>query len=548
MKNNIAEFKDCIKARTQCIWIQTEEEELAIKSIQHIVTLTDPAISIKVWSRTEGLFKLGIDNNIINNNESVRTDLKDIFKLFQYIKNCMYGGYDDDDNELEPSKNLFILRDFDAFLTPEGIRCIRDLKEYSKKKEAYNPIVIMSQNDNIPSSLSRLFKLINCGLPDKEEINEVINDTLNVIMKKLSSKSTLKEKSSEKQYTDTDIQNIAQSCSGLTLKEIKNLIIESFVKFGKLDLDYITIKKIQSVKKSGVLDYMIPRITLDNIGGNFAIKKWLLETKELFSERAKQFGLSKPKGYLSIGVPGAGKTCLAEAFAGTLHVPLLSLGMGKIMSRFVGESERKILQALEVAKASAPCVLLIDEVEKALGGVNSSNNSDGGATARVFMEILKFLNDNDSGVYVIMTSNDVSQLPPELTRSGRLDAQWYFGFPEEQERKEIFKIHFGKYNKNVEEEVLDEAVNSTYNFTGAEIKEVVKNTMIKAFIRSKQDQNSEITIDDIYLAIQEVIPIYKSSKEVIMALQSFCKGRVRNVNEKLKFKNDIENSSEAILL
>lgn len=556
MRKTIAEFEDCIKARTQCIWIQTQEEELTIKSLQDIVSLVDPSISIKIWSRTEGLSSLGFNTNIINNEQNIRTDLKDIFKLFQYIRSCMYGGYDDDDEEISPSKNMFILRDFDAFLTPEGIRCIRDLKEYTKKNEAYNLIIIMSQNDDIPSNLSRLFKLINYGLPDKIEIENIITNTVNVIKNKLSKNTNtiIKDKlSKNSQYVfpDTELLNqCIQSCSGLTIKEIKDLVVESFIKFHELNLNYITEKKIQSVKKSGALDYKIPQITLDDIGGNFGIKQWLFETKELFSEDAQKFGLKKPKGYLSVGIPGAGKTCLAEAFAGTMKVPFLSLGMGKIMSRFVGESERKILQAIEVAKASAPCVLLIDEVEKALGGINSSNNSDGGATARVFMEILKFLNDNDSGVYVIMTSNDVSQLPPELTRSGRLDAQWYFGFPEKEERKEIFKIHFSKYNKNIQNDVLQEAVESTYNFTGAEIREVVKNAMIKAFIRSKKDKNDEITLNDIDLAVQEVIPIYKSSKEVIMALQSFCKGRVRNVNERIEIKtlNDNEDSSEAILL
>ena len=223
-------------------------------------------------------------------------------------------------------------------------------------------------------------------------------------------------------------------------------------------------------------------------------------------------------------------------------MPLLSLSMGRIMSRFVGESERKIMQALDVAKASAPCVLLIDEVEKALGGINSSNNTDGGVTARVFMEILKFLNDNDYGVYIIMTSNDVSQLPPELTRQGRLDAKWFFDFPKENERKEIFKIHFSKYNKEINSDLLDLAVSKTNNFTGAEIQEIVKNTIRKSFIRFKKDNNNELKEEDITSAINEIIPISKTSKESILALKSYCSNRFRSVNE----ENDCDDDDECL--
>ena len=186
---------------------------------------------------------------------------------------------------------------------------------------------------------------------------------------------------------------------------------------------------------------------MNDIGGNNALKDWLYEVKDLFTEEAAEFGLTKPKGYMSVGIPGCGKTALAEAFAGTMKVPLLILSINRIMNRMVGESEKKIVQALQVAKACAPCVLLLDEVEKVLGGVNSSNNSDSGITSRVFQEILKFMNDNDSGVYVIMTSNDVSQLPPEFTRAGRLDATWYFGLPKEEERREIFKFILTSINK-----------------------------------------------------------------------------------------------------
>lgn len=534
MRECMTDLINSIKSRKSCIWIKTQEESLTIKDIRQISMINLPKANIVIWSQTEGAtIYNSVDNS--SSGKSIKK-LASIDNLFSFIKLNTYGGTDNNDKVVKPEPNIFILRDYNnLFNDPKSIRFIRDLKEYHKQKEAYNPIIILSQIDNIPTQLTRLFKLIDYGLPNRNEILSCMNETINNI-KAVS----LKQNKQCKIPTQEELNNLVNSCLGLTIQEIQETVIESFIKFKEANLDFITQKKIESIQKSGVLDYKIPNTTLEDIGGNEVIKQWLLEMKELFSDEAKEFGLKKPKGYLSVGVPGAGKTCLAEAFAGTMHMPLLSLSMGRIMSRFVGESERKIMQALDVAKASAPCVLLIDEVEKALGGINSSNNTDGGVTARVFMEILKFLNDNDYGVYIIMTSNDVSQLPPELTRQGRLDAKWFFDFPKENERKEIFKIHFSKYNKEINSDLLDLAVSKTNNFTGAEIQEIVKNTIRKSFIRFKKDNNDELKEEDITSAINEIIPISKTSKESILALKSYCSNRFRSVNEENDYDDDDE--------
>lgn len=534
MRECMTDLINSIKSRKSCIWIKTQEESLTIKDIRQISMINLPKANIVIWSQTEGAtIYNSVDNS--SSGKSIKK-LANIDNLFSFIKLNTYGGTDNNDKVVKPEPNIFILRDYNnLFNDPKSIRFIRDLKEYHKQKEAYNPIIILSQIDNIPTQLTRLFKLIDYGLPNRNEILSCMNETINNI-KAVS----LKQNKQCKIPTQEELNNLVNSCLGLTIQEIQETVIESFIKFKEANLDFITQKKIESIQKSGVLDYKIPNTTLEDIGGNEVIKQWLLEMKELFSDEAKEFGLKKPKGYLSVGVPGAGKTCLAEAFAGTMHMPLLSLSMGRIMSRFVGESERKIMQALDVAKASAPCVLLIDEVEKALGGINSSNNTDGGVTARVFMEILKFLNDNDYGVYIIMTSNDISQLPPELTRQGRLDAKWFFDFPKENERKEIFKIHFSKYNKEINSDLLDLAVSKTNNFTGAEIQEIVKNTIRKSFIRFKKDNNDELKEEDITSAINEIIPISKTSKESILALKSYCSNRFRSVNEENDYDDDDE--------
>ena len=198
-----------------------------------------------------------------------------------------------------------------------------------------------------------------------------------------------------------------------------------------------------------------------------------------------------------------------------------------------------MFKALNLVKGSAPCVLLIDEVEKALGGIKSSNASDSGAIARAFGLVLEFLNDNDNGVFVVMTSNDVSQLPPELTRAGRLDATWYFTLPTLEEREQIFKIHLANINKEVDDETIKKIAQDTELYTGAEIELIVKSALRRAYMNKvKTGEDTGITYDVLLKATSEVVPVAKSSKEKILELERWAYNRALFANG-----NEQENST-----
>ena len=514
MRSSIAEdLKVLLKAKIDCVWIQTHEEKEVLDDLRELLSqeskLSD--MNIQLWSRTEGVTTIPVFS--YQPKEEIDAKLKEPPALFSKIR------YEQTNQAGSP--NIWILRDFHTVITdPKVQRFVRDLKEY--KSSHYNPLVVISPAMEIPSDVARLFRVIEYGLPTEETVRRMVitaND-------KLARSAT---PDNDVHVCDSDeLIAVTRACMGLTVKEISMALNESMVRYHALDLDFLSRNKIELVKKTGVLDYKIPNVTFADIGGNEAIKAWLLEAKGAFSDEARAFGVDKPKGFVSVGVPGAGKTLLANAFANELRVPLLELSMSKIMDKLVGQSERKIDHALQVAKACAPCVLLLDEVEKMLGGATmSSNASDGGVTNRVLQAILKFMNDNDSGVYVVMTSNDVSQLPPEFTRAGRLDATWYFGLPNATEREAIFKVHFGHKNKTVGDVILKRAVAATKGYTGAEIQQVVKNTMIKAFQRYKEDGNANITVDDVIAAAAEVIPVSQSSREKIAALENYCRTRAR---------------------
>ena len=525
MRESMNEVEMLLRARIGCIWINSFEEEDIINDLKEVMRNQPQQFqgySLNIWSHTEGVTKIPLSE--YEEATPPNPKLRELPALFSVISGSEKGD--------GGSSNLWILRDFHTMITDaKAQRYIRDLKEYPSNH--YNPLIVIAPAVNLPSDVARLFRVVDYELPKEDLIKSMVQAS-NLQL------SGLESNNPEKGYhaVSTDVlKEAVRACTGLTKKEIEMNLKESIIKYKTLDTEFLSQSKIQIVKKTGVLDYKIPHTKLADIGGNQAIKEWLAESHDAFSEEARAFGVDKPKGAMLVGIPGSGKTAIAEAFAAEEHLPLLELSMSKIMDKLVGQSERKIDQALQVVKACAPCVFLLDEVEKMLGAAGaggSSNQSDGGVTNRVFQSILKFMNDNDSGVYVLMTSNDVSQLPPEFTRPGRVDAIWYFGLPTAEERRSIFKIHFGLKNKNVGDIVLNEAVKDSKGYTGAEIQQVVKNAVSKAYRHFKEDGNDNITKDDIRIAAEEVIPVSVSSREKIAALDNYCRSRFRSTSGEVK--------------
>lgn len=151
------------------------------------------------------------------------------------------------------------------------------------------------------------------------------------------------------------------------------------------------------------------------------LKDWLFKRQIAYQKRARDWGLQEPKGLLLLGVPGCGKSLTAKSIASFWNMPLLRLDVGKVFQGLVGSSEDNIRKAIATAEAVAPCVLWIDEIEKGLGGVQSSGSTDGGVTSRIFSTILTWMQEKTSPVFVVATANNINQLPPELLRKGRFD-------------------------------------------------------------------------------------------------------------------------------
>lgn len=512
MRKSMEELLNLFKANIQCIWVTTYEESEFIDDLKELISENFTRMKINSWSSMMGLEEIPIDE--IEEVNPPDPQYRDPFRVMQKVIELQ-------SNAESRTSSIMLLKDFHIQL--EGIpaikRAIRDAKE-QKRFLNYCPIVVLSPVVSIPPELEKLFTVIDYSIPDKEMLMPFVSKTIAGIQAKSTINKEIVAPSQD------SVGEITNALLGLTMREVKESIAKCLIEHKTLDANFIAKQKTQIIKKSGVLSFEIPNIDLNDIGGNENFKDWMEEVKLSLTPEAEAFGCKKSKGYLALGVPGCAKTLFAKAIASDLKVPLLKLDMSKVMDKLVGQSEKKIEQAFSVAKACAPCVMLWDEVEKALGGIKSSNSSDSGATARVFASCLNFLQENND-VFVIMTSNDISQLPPEFTRKGRLDEIWYFGLPTQKEREHIFKIHLDKLKKEYDPSIIEEAAKVTENYSGAEIESAVKSSIWKAFKRYRIDGQDCITNKDLLDSIEEIVPMFLSSKEKIVSLEQWAKGRAR---------------------
>jgi SpoVK/Ycf46/Vps4 family AAA+-type ATPase len=255
------------------------------------------------------------------------------------------------------------------------------------------------------------------------------------------------------------------------------------------------------------------------------LKDWLVKRSAAFTAEARAFGLPAPKGVLLLGVQGCGKSLCAKAVASQWRLPLLRFDMGRMFGSLVGSSEENVRRAIAVAESVAPAILWVDEIDKAFAGAQGSGASDGGTTARVFGTFLTWLSEKTAPVFVVATANDISQLPPELMRKGRLDEIFFVDLPAEAERAEIFRVHLAKRGRDPEAFDLATLATAATEFSGAEIEEAINSALYEAF-----SDAGELTTDHILGAIRETVPLARTMDEQISRLRAWADGRARNAS------------------
>lgn len=422
------------------------------------------------------------------------------YSLEDFLKNCMDDGYD------QPT--YLVLKDIHHEMEqPKIIALLKYISEKNLNLDGYYcTIFVVSPKIVIPLELENYITIVDFPLPQEDRIREIIDE----FAKDLGIQVT------------EGIDGMALSFKGLhefQIKQILNLAYQTGGYIDKKDKKLILKEKEQFVKKSGLLEIVNFKETVDDIGGLENLKEWLNRKAKIFNDldKAVRFGVDIPKGIMIIGMPGCGKSLTAKATAALFHIPLVRLDVGRLMGKYVGESENNMRRALQLSEAISPCVLWIDEIEKAFAGIGGNSGND--VTTRLFGQFLTWMQEKENTVFIVATANDISQLPPEFLRKGRFDELFFVDLPNDEERKKILEIHLkkrGRWNREIN---IYELLSDTVGYNGADLESVVKDTIERAFIEDR----TVITTEDLRSIIKETNSISKTLKEKIDNLRGAIK-------------------------
>lgn len=415
---------------------------------------------------------------------------------------------------------IYLFHDFHAFLRPNqhsNLATIRKLREVARAlSDSYKTLVISSPLLELAPELEKDVTVLDYPLPTAGEVEALLTH----ICKEVAEHTDV-----EIEIGDLDREALVRAASGLTLQEAENVFAKTLVNDGRLsaeDVSTVFAEKQQIVRKSGLLEYYEATTALADVGGLDQLKEWLRRRSRAFTEEARQFGLPAPKGVLLVGVQGCGKSLCAKAVSREWSMPLLRFDVGRVFSSLVGSSEENVRRAIAVAESIAPAVLWVDEIDKAFAGTVGSAGSDGGTSARVMSTFLTWLSEKSKPVFVLATANDITQLPPELLRKGRLDEIFFVDLPDAADRREIFKIHIAKRSRDPAAFDLAALSAAADGFSGAEIEQAVISSLYDAFYLGR-----DVETEDLLVSVGETVPLSRTMSEGITGLRAWAEGRAR---------------------
>ena len=385
---------------------------------------------------------------------------------------------------------ILVLQNFHRFLqSAEVVQALA--RQIVRGKQNRTIVVILSPVVEIPVELDKLFAVVEHELPGREQLEEIARGVA-------TEAGELPEGS--------ELQSVLDAAAGLTRMEAENAFSLSLVREERITADTVWELKTQTLRKSGLLSLHRGREDFRSLGGLATLKGFC---KRALRHSQRSHPLRRPRGVLLLSPPGCGKSQFCKALGQEVGRPLLQLDVGSLLGSLVGQSEERTRQALRIIDAMAPCVLMIDEVEKAFAGMNG--NSDSGVSSRMFGSFLSWLNDHTSDVFVVCTANDVSRLPPEFGRSERFDGIFFLDLPHSEERATIWNIYRELFEIDPEQRLPDDT-----NWTGAEIKACCR---LAALLDVPLVQ-----------AAQNVVPVAVTAAEAIERLRSWATGRCLSAN------------------
>ena len=508
----LIEFLDLkLRARYPLLCIVAVEEEPVEQILAQVAHQSHPSRELLMWDIVNGWDDGGKDkNSLMGALMSIsQTDAK---------KPC-----------------IFVIRDINFVLkNPETERnapIIRAFKNLVKElKYRRQTIIITGHTAVVPTDLSEEMTVIDFPLPDTKEIDYLIKEL--VVPEKLN-------------LTELGKEQLLKAFLGLSRTRIRLVLASALAskqQVNESDIALVLEEKKQVIRQTGILEFYSSHESLKNVGGLDKLKQWLQIKKNSFTEKARQYGIPNPKGLFLVGIQGTGKSLSAKTIANEWRLPMLRLDVGQLFGGIVGESENKTRQMIQLAEAMSPCVLWMDEIDKAFGNISGGSDGDSGTSRRVFGSLITWMQEKTSPVFIVATANNVEILPAELLRKGRFDEIFFLNLPNHRERQEIFKVHLQKLRPHrLREFNLSALAHASEDFSGAEIEQSIIDGMSLAFADVSKGNSRDFTTDDILKACGDTTPLAKVAMKQIEDLKFWAvKTGAKTASQDLELEKELE--------
>jgi ATP-dependent 26S proteasome regulatory subunit len=405
--------------------------------------------------------------------------------------------------------------DVAGHLTDE--RTLRALREatavFASRHDLGLRLVLIDHHDSLPGVVRSCASRVDLLPPDEEEIENLLKSTVRRINK---------QNPIEASMTSREFAAMVRNLRGLTRQQIRQTITEAVLadrRFDAADLPRVLARKRDLIRSDGLLEFVQAPTTMDDIGGLARLKLWLHQREHALTDDATKFGVEAPRGVLMLGVQGAGKSLCAKAIATAWKRPLMRLDPSVLYDRYIGESERRLREALKQAEMMAPVVLWIDEIEKGFASA-ASRSIDGGLSQRMFGTLLSWMQEHKHPVFLAATANDIEALPPELLRKGRFDEIFFVDLPSEEARKAIIAIHIRKRGRDPGVFDVARLASASQGYSGAEIEQAIMSALHEAFA-----SRGQVTTDLVEKCLRGSPPLSVTMGERIAELRAWAQGR-----------------------
>lgn len=463
-------LEENVRACFAGIWIRSNEHEDAVMEIANLCR--EQEWRYATWDIDQGLRVAG---------QSIDDGISDPLTA---VRSAQSIGEDE-------TPSLLVLVNFHRFLGSAEITQAM-ARQINEGKNRRTFLVVLSPVVQVPSELEKLFVSIEHELPSRDQLEEIARGVAT--------------EAGELPIGD-ELDKLLDAACGLTRYEAEGAFSLSLVRHSRVVASTIWDLKSKTLTNSGLLSLYRDSADFSSLGGMSALKEFC---QRALRQPCRENPLKRARGVLLLSPPGCGKSQFAKTLGAEVGRPVLILDVGGLMGSLVGQSEERTRRALKIVDAMAPCVLMIDEVEKAFAG--AGGNGDSGVTSRMFGAFLSWLNDHTSDVFVICTSNDISKLPPEFGRSERFDSIFYLDLPSRDEKDVIWDLYLDVFELNRKQPLADDDM-----WTGAEIKACCR---LAALL--------DLSLED---AAKNVVPIAVTAAESVERLRTWANGRCLSADQ-----------------